>query len=171
MYHHFKGEPDLVPAAIRRTAEERRATAEGVLGGPGSPYQRIEAYPLRELDVLRGCPVSRSAGQPVGRSAGQLTMDPDVAPGRDRLPSRWHSAPRAGRHLDRSADPVVHRQAAGAGCRPAFDDPSRAHHATDRRVPYLPRRRRPRLEVALGAEPVGRVLTRNPVKAFGVEWR
>ncbi|MFF4486502.1 TetR/AcrR family transcriptional regulator [Streptomyces sp. NPDC001544] len=66
MYHHFKGKPDLALAAIRRTAEELRATAERVLDGPGTPYQRIEAYLLRERDVLRGCPV------------GRLTMDPDV---------------------------------------------------------------------------------------------
>ncbi|AKN73812.1 TetR family transcriptional regulator [Streptomyces sp. PBH53] len=66
MYHHFKGKPDLALAAIRRTAEELRATAEAVLGGPGTPYERIEAYLLRERDVLRGCPV------------GRLTMDPDV---------------------------------------------------------------------------------------------
>ncbi|MFI0961553.1 TetR/AcrR family transcriptional regulator [Streptomyces sp. NPDC021080] len=66
MYHHFRGKPDLALAAIRRTAEEMRATAEGVLGPPGSPYERIEAYLCRERDVLRGCPV------------GRLTMDPDV---------------------------------------------------------------------------------------------
>ncbi|WP_181140664.1 TetR/AcrR family transcriptional regulator [Streptomyces sp. Ru62] len=66
MYHHFKGKPDLALAAIRRTADELRATAEAVLGGPGTPYERIEAYLLRERDVLRGCPV------------GRLTMDPDV---------------------------------------------------------------------------------------------
>jgi AcrR family transcriptional regulator len=66
MYHHFKGKPDLALAAIRRTAEETRATAAGVLDGPGTPYERIEAYLRRERDVLRGCPV------------GRLTMDPDV---------------------------------------------------------------------------------------------
>jgi AcrR family transcriptional regulator len=66
MYHHFKGKPDLALAAIRRTAEEMRAAAGKVLDGPGSPYQRIEAYLRRERDVLRGCPV------------GRLTMDPDV---------------------------------------------------------------------------------------------
>ncbi|WP_406450650.1 TetR/AcrR family transcriptional regulator [Streptomyces sp. NBC_01622] len=66
MYHHFKGKPDLALAAIRRTAEELRATAAGVLDGPGTPYERIEAFLRRERDVLRGCPV------------GRLTMDPDV---------------------------------------------------------------------------------------------
>ncbi|MEU0411975.1 TetR/AcrR family transcriptional regulator [Streptomyces griseorubiginosus] len=66
MYHHFKGKPDLALAAIRRTAEELWATAEAVLGGPGTPYERIEAYLLRERDVLRGCPI------------GRLTMDPDI---------------------------------------------------------------------------------------------
>ena len=37
MYHHFKGKPDLALAAIRRTAEQMRATAAGVLDGPGPP--------------------------------------------------------------------------------------------------------------------------------------
>jgi AcrR family transcriptional regulator len=66
MYHHFTGKPDLALAAIRRTAEEMRATAEVTLGGDGTAYERISAYLLRERDVLRGCPV------------GRLTMDPDV---------------------------------------------------------------------------------------------
>ncbi|WP_327312814.1 TetR/AcrR family transcriptional regulator [Streptomyces sp. NBC_01235] len=66
MYHHFKGKPDLALAAIRRTAEETWADAEGVLNGPGTPYERIEAYLTRERDVLRGCPI------------GRLTMDPEV---------------------------------------------------------------------------------------------
>ncbi|MFI2618667.1 TetR/AcrR family transcriptional regulator [Streptomyces sp. NPDC018584] len=66
MYHHFAGKPDLALAAIRRTAEEMRATAEAVLGGSGPAYARVEAYLLRERDVLKGCPV------------GRLTMDPDV---------------------------------------------------------------------------------------------
>ncbi|MCK1822083.1 TetR/AcrR family transcriptional regulator [Streptomyces sp. XM83C] len=66
MYHHFRGKPDLALAAIRRTAEALLAQADEVLSGPGSPYERIEAYLRRERDVLRGCPV------------GRLTMDPDV---------------------------------------------------------------------------------------------
>ncbi|OIK23864.1 TetR family transcriptional regulator [Streptomyces malaysiense] len=66
MYHHFKGKPDLALAAIRRTAEQLRAAAERSLEGPGTPYERIEAYLRREREVLRGCPI------------GRLTMDPDV---------------------------------------------------------------------------------------------
>ncbi|MBM7171713.1 TetR/AcrR family transcriptional regulator [Streptomyces sp. G44] len=66
MYHHFAGKPDLALAAIRRTAGEMRATAEAVLGGSGPAFARVEAYLLRERDVLRGCPV------------GRLTMDPEV---------------------------------------------------------------------------------------------
>ncbi|MGN5377836.1 phosphotriesterase family protein [Streptomyces lasalocidi] len=38
-------------------------------------------------------------------------------------------------HLNRSPDPVVQREAAGSGCWLAFDGPSRAHHATDWRMP------------------------------------
>ncbi|MEU9166533.1 phosphotriesterase [Streptomyces sp. NPDC048420] len=38
-------------------------------------------------------------------------------------------------HLNRSPDFTVHRQAAGTGCYLAFDGPSRAHHATDWRMP------------------------------------
>ncbi|MFQ3556470.1 TetR/AcrR family transcriptional regulator [Streptomyces gramineus] len=66
MYHHFAGKQDLALAAIRRTADELLAGAEAVLTGPGTPYERIEAYLRRERNVLRGCPV------------GRLTMDPDV---------------------------------------------------------------------------------------------
>ncbi|MFI8824722.1 TetR/AcrR family transcriptional regulator [Streptomyces sp. NPDC053431] len=66
MYHHFSGKPDLALAAIRRSAAELRAAAERVLGTEGSAYARIEAYLLREREVLRGCPL------------GRLTMDPEV---------------------------------------------------------------------------------------------
>ncbi|WP_037676220.1 phosphotriesterase [Streptomyces griseus] len=38
-------------------------------------------------------------------------------------------------HLNRSPDFAGHRQAAEAGCYLAFDGPSRAHHATDWRMP------------------------------------
>ncbi|MFC8536092.1 TetR/AcrR family transcriptional regulator [Streptomyces sp. NPDC057249] len=66
MYHHFTGKPDLALTAIRRTADELREAADQALGTPGSAYERISAYLLRERDVLRGCPV------------GRLTMDPDI---------------------------------------------------------------------------------------------
>lgn len=66
MYHHFTGKQDLALAAIRRTGDEMRTLVDRVLGGGGSARERIEAYLLRERDVLRGCPV------------GRLTMDPDV---------------------------------------------------------------------------------------------
>ncbi|MFI1165537.1 phosphotriesterase [Streptomyces sp. NPDC020801] len=38
-------------------------------------------------------------------------------------------------HLNRSPDSVVQRQVAESGCYLAFDGPSRAHHATDWRMP------------------------------------
>lgn len=66
MYHHFAGKPDLALAAVLRTSAEMRETAARLLDGPGSAYERISAYLLREREVLRGCPV------------GRLTMDPDV---------------------------------------------------------------------------------------------
>ncbi|MFF9689529.1 TetR/AcrR family transcriptional regulator [Streptomyces sp. NPDC014623] len=66
MYHHFAGKPDLALAAVLRTSAEMRETAGRLLDGPGSAYERISAYLLREREVLRGCPV------------GRLTMDPDV---------------------------------------------------------------------------------------------
>ncbi|WP_327596064.1 phosphotriesterase [Streptomyces chartreusis] len=38
-------------------------------------------------------------------------------------------------HLNRSPDLVLHHEAAASGCWLAFDGPSRAHHATDWRMP------------------------------------
>ncbi|MEU8574585.1 phosphotriesterase family protein [Streptomyces asoensis] len=109
-------------------------------------------------------------------------------------------------HLNRSPDEAVHRLAAGAGCWLAFDGPSRAHHATDWRMPgavralaeagfgdrlllggdtttaaarsvdggpgmpYLLRRVRPRLELAVGEDLVARILTENPGRAFAADW-
>ncbi|MFG2501000.1 phosphotriesterase [Streptomyces sp. NPDC048441] len=109
-------------------------------------------------------------------------------------------------HLNRSPDLAVHRQAAEAGAYLAFDGPSRAHHATDWRMPdavralaeagfadqlllggdtttagarsvnggpglpYLLRRVRPRLGLAVGDGLVERMLTGNPGRAFAVAW-
>ncbi|MEV0321138.1 phosphotriesterase [Streptomyces sp. NPDC050658] len=109
-------------------------------------------------------------------------------------------------HLNRFPDLTVHREAAASGAFLAFDGPSRAHHATDWRMPdavgalaeagfadrlllggdtttagarsigggpglpHLLRGVRPRLELAVGADVVERMLTVNPARAFGVEW-
>ncbi|MFI6443918.1 TetR/AcrR family transcriptional regulator [Kitasatospora sp. NPDC050543] len=107
MYHHFTGKPDLAAAALRRSAEELRALAEERLSGPGTAYQRIAGYLLRERDVLRGCRIGRMAQDPdviadaqlrapveetlawlrgriaeviaEGQAAGELAPDPDPA--------------------------------------------------------------------------------------------
>jgi phosphotriesterase-related protein len=90
------------------------------------------------------------------------------------------------RHLNRSPDLVTHRQAAESGWPLAFDGPSLAHRATDRRMPDAvpPGRRRVRRSAAagrghhhgrrplgVGEELVRRILTVNPGRAFGAEWR
>ncbi|WNI33620.1 phosphotriesterase [Streptomyces sp. ITFR-6] len=102
-------------------------------------------------------------------------------------------------HLGRSPDGAVQREAARAGAFLAFDGPSRAHHATDWRLPselaalteagfggqlllggdttvpetpgmpHLLRRLRPRLEEALGAEFMAAALVGNPARAFAFE--
>ncbi|MFC9244993.1 phosphotriesterase [Streptomyces sp. NPDC057136] len=99
-------------------------------------------------------------------------------------------------HPGRSPDVFVQREAARAGAFLAFDGPSRAHHATDWRLPeqlsalgdagfggqlliggdttvpetpgmpYLLRRLRPRLEHVLGKELLDAVLVGNPARAF-----
>jgi len=66
MYHHFTGKPDLAAAALTRSAQEQRALAAELLDGPGTAYQRIAAYLLRERDALRGCRI------------GRMTQDPEV---------------------------------------------------------------------------------------------
>ncbi|MFE0191160.1 TetR/AcrR family transcriptional regulator [Streptomyces sp. NPDC058989] len=66
MYHHFSGKSDLALAAIRRTAEGMKETAQECLTAPGTAYERVGAYLLRERQVLRGCPI------------GRMTQDRDV---------------------------------------------------------------------------------------------
>ncbi|MGW2654559.1 phosphotriesterase family protein [Streptomyces sp. NPDC001478] len=102
-------------------------------------------------------------------------------------------------HLGRSPDLSAQREAARSGAFLAFDGPSRAHHATDWRLPeelaaladdgfagqvllggdttvpetpgmpHLLRRLRPRLTEVLGAETVERFLVANPARAFAFE--
>ncbi|MDQ7807854.1 TetR/AcrR family transcriptional regulator [Amycolatopsis sp. A133] len=66
MYHHFAGKKELALAAVRRTAEELLAAADGQLCGPGTAVDRITAYLRREREVLKGCPI------------GRLTQDPEI---------------------------------------------------------------------------------------------
>lgn len=102
-------------------------------------------------------------------------------------------------HLGRSPDGAVQREAARAGAFLAFDGPSRAHHATDWRLPeelaaltetgfggqlllggdttvpetpgmpHLLRRLRPRLAEVLGSDAVETMLVANPARAFAFE--
>ncbi|TXS44886.1 TetR/AcrR family transcriptional regulator [Streptomyces sp. t39] len=105
MYHHFRGKPELALAAIRRTADEMRGTAGRVLDGPGTAYERIAAYLLRERDVMKGCPV------------GRLTMDPEVmADGTLRAPVDET----LGWLRDRLTE-IVREGTAGGGLRPGLD--------------------------------------------------
>ncbi|MEU6966646.1 TetR/AcrR family transcriptional regulator [Kitasatospora aureofaciens] len=64
MYHHFNGKPDLAAAALRRSAEQMRGTAEADLAAPGTAYDRIAAYLNRDREVLRGCRIGRMAQDP-----------------------------------------------------------------------------------------------------------
>lgn len=102
-------------------------------------------------------------------------------------------------HLGRSPDAAAQRDAARAGAFLAFDGPSRAHHATDWRLPeelaalvgagfggqlllggdttvpetpgmpHLLHRLRPRLTEVLGAGAVDAMLIGNPARAFAFE--
>jgi AcrR family transcriptional regulator len=67
MYHHFRGKPDLVLAAERRTAQDMQRQVWESFAREGTAYERISAYLLRERDALRGCPV------------GRLIADPEIA--------------------------------------------------------------------------------------------
>lgn len=66
LYHHFAGKQDLAVAAIRANADTLTRAAQEALDGPGTAYERLERFLLRERDVLRGCRI------------GRLTQDPDV---------------------------------------------------------------------------------------------
>lgn len=66
MYHHFTGKPGLALAAITRTAQEMRASAETRFTAPGTPVERVAAYLRGEREALGGCPV------------GRLSQDADV---------------------------------------------------------------------------------------------
>lgn len=66
LYHHFAGKQDLAVAGIRRNADTLTRAAREALDGPGTAYERLERFLLRDRDVLRGCRI------------GRMTQDPDV---------------------------------------------------------------------------------------------
>ncbi|MBM9614235.1 TetR/AcrR family transcriptional regulator [Desulfobulbus rhabdoformis] len=66
MYHHFGGKSDLALAAIERCSEQIKSFAKDKLQGPGTAYERIEAFLLQERNVLQGCQL------------GRLTADPEI---------------------------------------------------------------------------------------------
>ncbi|WP_035796104.1 TetR/AcrR family transcriptional regulator [Kitasatospora mediocidica] len=81
MYHHFDGKPDLACAALRRSAEQLLSLAEEQFSAPGTAYERIAGYLLRQREVLRGCRIGRMAqdpeviADPVLRAPVQETFD------------------------------------------------------------------------------------------------
>ncbi|WP_089156921.1 TetR/AcrR family transcriptional regulator [Micromonospora sp. NBS 11-29] len=66
LYHHFAGKQELAVAGIRRNADTLTRAARDALDGPGTAYERLERFLLRDRDVLRGCRI------------GRMTQDPDV---------------------------------------------------------------------------------------------
>jgi TetR/AcrR family transcriptional repressor of nem operon len=66
LYHHFAGKQELAVAGIRLNADTLTHAAREALDGPGTAYERLERFLLRDRDVLRGCRI------------GRMTQDPDV---------------------------------------------------------------------------------------------
>jgi len=66
LYHHFAGKQELAVAGIRLNADTLMHAAQAALDGPGTAFERLERFLLRDRDVLRGCRI------------GRMTQDPDV---------------------------------------------------------------------------------------------
>jgi AcrR family transcriptional regulator len=98
LYHHFGGKQDLAVAAIEASAATLTSSAREALAGPGTAYERLERFLLRDRDVLRGCRI------------GRLTQDPEVY-GVDELRQPVQDA--LGWLLDALADVVRDGQSAG----------------------------------------------------------
>jgi AcrR family transcriptional regulator len=98
LYHHFGGKQDLAVAAIEASAATLTSSAREALAGPGTAYERLERFLLRDRDVLRGCRI------------GRLTQDPEVY-GVDELRRPVQDA--LGWLLDALADVVRDGQSAG----------------------------------------------------------
>ena len=59
MYHHFSGKAALAAAAIAKTVTEQQASAEHDMAAPGTSYDKIASWLLRERKIQRGCRVGR----------------------------------------------------------------------------------------------------------------
>ncbi|MFJ6466838.1 phosphotriesterase [Streptomyces sp. NPDC091387] len=150
-------------------------------------HARLTMTAAAEAHHRTGAPIAvhLELGSAAGDVLDLLCGELDVAPQRVVLG-----------HLGRSPDGTMQREAARAGAFLAFDGPSRAHHATDWRLPeelaalaeagfggqlllggdttvpetpgmpYLLRRLRPRLEKVLGAQVMAAALIDNPARAF-----
>ncbi|MEU8697007.1 phosphotriesterase [Streptomyces sp. NPDC048680] len=150
-------------------------------------HARLTMTAAAEAHHRTGAPIAvhLELGTAAGDVLDLLCGELDVAPQRVILG-----------HLGRSPDGTTQREAARAGAFLAFDGPSRAHHATDWRLPeelaalteagfggqlllggdttvpetpgmpYLLRRLRPRLEEVLGAQGMAAALIDNPARAF-----
>lgn len=72
MYHHFTGKKDLAKAALQRNCAALLPGTLEVLGGPGTPMERLTGYLTRPLPALRGCRVGRMTQDP------QVVADPEL---------------------------------------------------------------------------------------------
>ncbi|MEU2288926.1 phosphotriesterase [Streptomyces sp. NPDC013178] len=152
-------------------AEAHRAT-----GAPIAVHLELGTGALDVLDLLCG-----ELGVPPHRVIlGHLNRSPDGAVHRQAAESGCYLAfdgpSRANHATDwRMPDAVRALAEAGFGDRLLLggDTTTAAARSVDGGpgMPYLLRRVRPRLALAVGEALVTRILTENPARAFGVEWR
>jgi TetR/AcrR family transcriptional repressor of nem operon len=64
LYHHFTGKRDLAIAAIEANSDTLKAAAQATLTPPGTAFERLERFLLRDREVLRGCRIGRLAQDP-----------------------------------------------------------------------------------------------------------
>lgn len=152
------------------------AEAHHATGAPIGVHLELGTGALDVLDLLCG-----ELGVPPHRVIlGHLNRAPDFVTQRQAAESGAHLAfdgpSRANHATDwRMPDAVRALTDAGFGDRLLLggDTTTAAARSVNGGpgMPYLPRRVRPRLELALGEGLVERMLTVNPGRAFGVDWR
>jgi TetR/AcrR family transcriptional regulator, transcriptional repressor for nem operon len=76
MYHHFAGKEDLALAAIRRTADDMRATVDAQLSASGTAVERITAYLHRERDVWLRARLAAVLQEGLDRGELESAVDP-----------------------------------------------------------------------------------------------